>query len=73
MKENASDHSASIKDHIIVLISDPVMLTSWREFEIGHRLNIPKDGPSNFRIVGCTSRISSLGVSAIFASHAEPR
>jgi hypothetical protein len=28
---------------------------------------IPKNGPSNFRIIGCTSSISSLGVSAIKA------
>ena len=46
MKENAPDHSDAIKDHIIVLISDPVMLASWRKFEIGHRLNIPKEKPA---------------------------
>jgi len=28
-----SDHSGAIKDHIIVLIFDPVMLTSWRQYE----------------------------------------
>ena len=26
LKEKATDHSAAIKDHIIVIISDPVML-----------------------------------------------
>ena len=49
MKENAPDHSDAIKDHIIVLISDPVMLASWRKFEIGHRLNIPKERPATMR------------------------
>ena len=34
LKENASNHLVAVKDHIIVLISDQVMLTSWSEFEI---------------------------------------
>ena len=37
MNHDTSDDAPAIEDHVIVFVSDPVVLTGWREQEIGHR------------------------------------
>jgi hypothetical protein len=38
LKKNASDHPAAVEDTVIVFVSNPKILTSWRENEFGHAL-----------------------------------